>query len=93
MLKIDPSRQAQKFLRQLERSNAKHARQIAEKLAALLLDPVPPDSLAMVNMAPYRRAAVGEYRIVYFVDGESLKIVVVGRRNDDSIYRLLRHLD
>lgn len=89
MLRIDPSRQAEKFLRLMERSNAKHARQLGEKLTALRRDPEPPDSLLLKNLSPYRRTDSGEYRIIYFVEGDVLKIIAVGRRNDDAVYRLL----
>ena len=90
MLKIDPSRQAAKFLR---RVHPKHGRQIARKLAELRINPTPHDSLQLKGRASaYRRADVGEYRIVYRVEGDTLHIYIVGRRNDSDVYRRLKRV-
>lgn len=90
MLKIDPSRQARKFLEELRTANPKHARQIAHKIQALRENPEPPDTISMQGKASaYRRADVGEYRIVYRVEGDTLKLAVLGKRNDADIYRQL----
>ena len=35
----------------------------------------------------YRRVDIGEYRVIYRVEGEELLIAAAGRRNDDAIYR------
>jgi mRNA interferase RelE/StbE len=86
MLKIEYSRQAAKILRRLP---PKHGRQLATKITALSRDPYPPDSAKLVG-APFRRADVGEYRIIYDVEGETLRIVLVGKRNDAEVYRRLK---
>jgi mRNA interferase RelE/StbE len=31
----------------------------------------------------------GEYRIVYDVTEDAVRIIIVGKRNDDEVYRLL----
>jgi mRNA interferase RelE/StbE len=88
MLSLDLSRQAAKFLRGLP---SKHAKQIAGKIVALRDDPEPPDSATLKGKASaYRRADVGEYRIVYSVDADTLRVFVIGKRNDDEVYRLLQ---
>ena len=51
MLKIDFSRQAQKFLKELQQGNPKHARQLTHKLQALRENPAPPDAAAMKGEA------------------------------------------
>lgn len=90
MLKIDVSRRAAKFLRGLP---AKHARQLAIKLQQLRIEPEPQDSALLRGGAvPYRRADPGEYRIIYRVEADVLQIVLVGKRNDDEVYRILRRL-
>ena len=38
----------------------------------------------------YRRVDIGEYRICYTVMDSIIRIVVVGKRNDDSVYSLLK---
>jgi len=51
-------------------------------------DPEPPDSSQLIGY-PYRRADIGEYRIIYRVEEDCLKVALVGKRNDDEIYRQL----
>lgn len=88
MLSLDLSRQAAKFLQGLP---AKHARQIGGKIVALRENPEPPDSSMMKGEASlYRRTDIGEYRVVYRVEDETLRVFVIGKRNDDEVYRLLR---
>jgi mRNA interferase RelE/StbE len=86
MLKIEYSRQAEKILRRVP---PKHGRQLATKTTALSRDPYPPDSANLIG-APFRRADVGEYRIIYEVQGETLQIVLVGKQNGAEVYRRLR---
>jgi mRNA interferase RelE/StbE len=31
---------------------------------------------------------VGEYRVIYAIDGELVEVLVVGKRNDDDMYKL-----
>ena len=54
-------------------------------------DPEPPDSSPLVGY-PYRRADIGEYRIVYRVEEDCLKVALTGKRNDDEVYRQLKNL-
>jgi mRNA interferase RelE/StbE len=86
MRRINLSRQAAKFLRQVP---PKHGRQLAAKISQLATDPEPPDS-ALLKGYPYRRADSGEYRIIYEHDSVELRVLIVGKRNDDEVYRLLR---
>lgn len=77
---------AQKFLRSLD---AKQFRQVVTTLFGLLLTPEPHDSAPLVG-APFRRVDIGEYRIIYHVEGDLLKVPLIGKRNDDEVYRQLR---
>ena len=86
MLKLDITKQAVKFFRPLP---AKQYRQIFNKILALMEDPEPPDSSPLIGY-PYRRADIGEYRIVYRVEEDCLKVALVGKRNDDEVYRQLK---
>lgn len=89
MPKIDLSRQAARFLADLPK---KQARQIAEKVMALEQEPEPAGSLVLKGYAPLRRLKAGEFRIVYRLDGEVVQVLVIGRRNDDDVYRMLARL-
>ncbi|MBS1958376.1 MAG: hypothetical protein JST80_02795 [Bdellovibrionales bacterium] len=55
-------------------------------------NPEPHDSQVSKGHAPLRRVDVGEYRIIYIVEGDVLKIALVGKRNDDEIYKQLKRL-
>lgn len=86
MLKLDLTRQAKKFLEDLP---AKQFRQIVSKVFGLMTEPFPGDSIQMQGF-PFRRSDIGEYRIVYRVENDCLKVAFIGKRNDDEVYRLLK---
>jgi len=66
-------------------------RQIVSKVFALLVDPEPPDSKALSGF-PYRRTDIGEYRIICRIEGDVLRVALIGKRNDDEIYRDVQRL-
>ncbi len=86
MLKIDLENRVKKFLRKLP---PKHERQILGKLLALCADPYPSDS-QLLKQYKARRADIGEYRIIYYVDSTWLHVPIVGKRNDSEVYKELR---
>ena len=67
---------------------AKQYRQVVGSILDLLADPAPHYSKPLSG-TPYHRIAVGEYQVVYRADKESVCVVVVGKRNDDEVYRHL----
>lgn len=67
----------------------KHRRQIAVKIAQLKETPTPADSETLTGY-PYRRVDVGEYRIVYAIEGDEVLILRTGKRNDGEVYRNLK---
>jgi mRNA interferase RelE/StbE len=85
MLKLLISRKARKFLDNLP---SKQFRQIIKKVFALLEDPRPHDSEELRGY-PFLRSDVGEYRIIYDVQGDTLRLIIVGKRNDEEVYRQL----
>lgn len=89
MLKIDIWPEAKKFLESLP---AKHLRQIATKILVLAENPFPTASKQLEGFAPLRRLRSGDYRIVYFIVGDILKIPLIDKRSDDKIYRRLKRL-
>ncbi len=86
MLRIEVSREAQEFV---DRLPPKQRRQVAAKIAALRHDPAPPD-VGPIRGTTWLRTDIGEYRIVYRVEGDTLLVPIVGKRNDDEVYRRLR---
>lgn len=85
MLKLLVSKKAQKFLDDLP---PKQFRQIVKKVFALLENPKPHDSEELRGY-PFLRNDIGEYRIIYDVQGDTLRLILVGKRNDDEVYRRL----
>ena len=82
MLKLLVSKKAQKFLDDLP---PKQFRQIVKKVFALLENPKPHDSEELRGY-PFLRNDVGEYRIIYDMQGDTLRLIVVGKRNDDEVH-------
>ncbi len=53
-----------------------------------MANPKPHDSKKLKGY-PYRGTDIGEYRIIYRVEEDVLKIALVGKRNDSAIYKKL----
>jgi len=85
MLKLLVSKKAQKFLDNLP---PKQFRQIMKKVFSLLENPRPHDSEELRGY-PFLRNDAGEYRIIYDVQGDTLRLILVGKRNDVEVYRQL----
>jgi len=85
MLKPLVSKRAQKFLDGLP---PKQFRQIIKKVFALLENPRPHDSEELRGY-PFLRTDVGEYRIIYDTQGDTLRLILVGKRNGEEVYRQL----
>ena len=86
MLEIDVWPLAKKFIETVSR---KHAQQLIAKIELLAERPMPPKSKLLEGYAPLRRLRSGDYRIVYFVDGNVLKVPLIDKRGDDKVYRHL----
>lgn len=71
---------------------AKQARQIAEKLKLLAADPSSLPSEGLKGYAPMRRLKSGEFRIVFVVEDDVVQIRLIGKRNDDEIYKALERV-
>ena len=85
MLKIKVSNDSAKFLRSRE---PKHKRQIAAKLQSLREESEPADSETLKGSnREYRRADIGEYRIIYRVSSNTLYVDAIGKRNDGAVYK------
>jgi len=72
----------------------KHRGQIKHYLLNLASHPMPQDAKPIKNYAPYRRGDVGEYRVIYRYDKrhDSVTIVLIGKRNDNDIYKRMKRL-
>jgi mRNA interferase RelE/StbE len=80
---LDLSNKARKSLEGLEN---KQFKQVALKMLSLLRDPFPNDSEKLTG-SEYRRADIGEYRIIYDVKNGVVQVLAIGPRNDGTVYK------
>ena len=66
----------------------KQYRQVARRIIQLMADPRPADAERLKGYE-YWRATVGEYRIIFNVKDGVLRVLAIGKRNDDEVYRRL----
>ena len=85
-MNLELTNDARSFLEDLQ---PKQYKQVAGKNFELLRNPYPQDAKHIKGMKGYRRVTSGEFRIAYTVVNETIKIALVGKRNDDEIYRIL----
>lgn len=72
-------------LRFWKKRDSKQFLQILQAITSLCDEPRPVDSISMGNGSHYRKD-VGEFRVIYKFDNETLYIAVVGNRNDSAAY-------
>ncbi|WP_460200366.1 type II toxin-antitoxin system RelE family toxin [Scytonema sp. NUACC21] len=91
MAKLDGLETVLDFLKGLQ---PKIAAQIAKKVMSLNVEPLPADAKELAGYTGYYRVDSGEYRIVYrfHADGDLVEVILVGKRNDDEVYKQLKRL-
>jgi len=62
-------------------------RRITEKITALRDDPFPPGSKKLEGTPAHIRIRVGDYRIIYRVDGSRVAVVIVCIGHRREVYR------
>ena len=86
MLKIAITNDADKFLLALQ---AKQYKQVGSAIFGLLRNPEPHDSKQLKGAKNgERRLNIGEYRVIYSVNADTVEILVIGKRNDDEVYKV-----
>lgn len=84
MLRVNFTPDALEVLKELP---VKHARQVASKIQQLAETPNGLPVKELKGSEGFFRLKSGEYRIIYRVQDEELQIWLIGRRNDDDVYR------
>lgn len=84
MYKLDISKASGKFLEGLP---PKQFRQVVVTILKLRHNPEPHDAKGLKGYSDFRRVDIGEYRVIYRAEAETVKISLVGKRNDDEIYK------
>jgi mRNA interferase RelE/StbE len=82
-------RMTNQALKAVEKLDAKQYRQVVGAILRLLKNSEPHDSKQLTGAKNReRRSDAGEYRIIYCHDGEVVEILVAGKRNYVSAYKL-----
>ena len=89
MRNLNFTNKALEFLRALQ---AKQFKQVATGILELVQNPQPHDSKALKGYSGLLRKDSGEFRIVYRFDDATVYIMLIGKRNDDEIYKQLERL-
>jgi mRNA interferase RelE/StbE len=69
---------------------AKHYKQVVSALFSLLKQPHANDVAYLQGYDNLKRKDVGEYRIVFEHDSTTLYVWAIGKRNDSTVYKILR---
>lgn len=67
----------------------KHYKQVIMKLFSLQRNPFPQDSKKLKGFKDSYRVDQGEYRILYTVEDDKIRVFKIGKRNDDEVYQNL----
>ena len=70
----------------------KQFKQVMMKILGLIQNPYPNDSIKLKGYEHYNRVDSGEFRVIYTIERDDLKIELVGKRNDDEVYKKLKNL-
>jgi mRNA interferase RelE/StbE len=84
---IDISKAAGDFLLELP---AKQCKQNFTAIMKLTKNPQPQDAKKLQGYKDLYRIDVGEYRIIYRFDDQTVYIALAGKRNDDDVYKKLK---
>lgn len=85
-MKLTITKQA---LKALEGLDAKQYKQVGKTVFNLLSNSEPHDSKALKGASNgERRIDVGEYRVIYAITADVIEILVIGKRNDDEVYKV-----
>jgi mRNA interferase RelE/StbE len=77
---------ARKFLEALD---AKQNKQVSVRVLGLMHESQPHDMRHLSGYPRHFRIDVGEFRVVYLIDGDTVNVKAINRRNDDAVYREL----
>ena len=89
MLAINVSRPSEKYLKKLL---PKHRRQVSHKILKLAENPEASDASLLQGFRDCYRADIGEHRIIFHWTSVTLFVDLIGKRNDDDVYRKLRRM-
>ena len=83
------SKQADKFLEKLNKSDKNLARQFAEEISFLQKNPLHNSTKKLVRSNNLYRVRVAKYRMIYRFDEEKIYLLVIAKRED--VYDFLKN--
>jgi mRNA interferase RelE/StbE len=90
MKQLKPTKQV---LKALDGLDAKQYKQVASAILGLASNSEPHDSRSLKGAERgERRVDVGEYRIIYTASEDLVEVLIVGKRNDDEVYKMWERL-
>ncbi|OQW91522.1 MAG: hypothetical protein BWK78_04425 [Thiotrichaceae bacterium IS1] len=87
ILNLNIAKDISKYLRELP---FKNFRQVCLSMFELRENPLPYDAEKLKGYDNLYRRDMGEYRIIYSFDKTTVYIYLIGKRNDDEVYRRLK---
>jgi len=81
---LDITKQVDDFLEKLP---PKQFKQVYSTIIELRRNTTPHDSIKLQGSTDQHRVDIGEYRIIYTFDEKVVYIQIVGKRNDNDVYR------
>lgn len=84
MRKLDTTKKVDDFLDKLP---PKQCKQVFITVMDLRKNPTPYDSKMLQGSRDQYRVDIGEYRIIYKFNNDTVYIQIVGKRNDDEVYK------
>jgi mRNA interferase RelE/StbE len=85
-VRITLSKHSAKFLNKL--SSGKESNQITMKTKQLAANGHLNDSRKLKGvLSDFHRVDIGEFRIIYRIENDSLFILAIGKRNDSEVYK------
>ena len=82
--KLDLTKDALEFVEELD---PKRFKQVVNKTLSLLQNPYPHDSTKLLGYSEYFRVDIGEYWIIYRLHDDTINVALIGKRNDDEVYK------
>jgi len=80
---------AKPAVKTLKSLQLKEFKQVMVKILTLQANPKPQDCKVLKGYPGGYRVDQGEYRILYTIEGEAVRIFRIGKRNDAEVYRNL----
>jgi mRNA interferase RelE/StbE len=82
------------FIDPVSKLQPKQFKQVFNKVCELSTTPMPQDSRPLKGdkFNGLYRVDIGEFRVIYSIDDDTINILLLGKRNDDAVYKTLERI-